>query len=188
MLLPPERLAGPVVFTPRVFPDERGFVLQSWVKATLEELGIPGHFEQAIQTHSRRGVVRGIHFQWAPPMAKLVRCLRGAILDVIVDVRHGSPTLGDHAAVELTGDNHNIIWVPVGFAHATFALADDTTVLYECSTQHGLGGEGGILWNDPALGIKWPDIPAVVSEKDQVAPKLADWLKDPRSKNFRFAS
>jgi dTDP-4-dehydrorhamnose 3,5-epimerase len=186
MLLPPERLSGLVVFTPRVFPDERGFVLQSWVRANLEELGIPAHFEQAIQTHSRRGVVRGIHFQWAPPMAKLVRCLRGAILDVIVDVRHGSPTLGDHAAVELTAENHCIIWVPVGFAHATFAIEDDTTVLYECSTQHGVGGEGGILWNDPALGIKWPDIPPVVSAKDQVAPTLADWLKDPRSKNFRF--
>jgi dTDP-4-dehydrorhamnose 3,5-epimerase len=185
MLLSPERLAGLVVFTPRVFPDDRGFVLQSWVKQNLEQLGIPAHFEQAIQTQSHRGVVRGLHFQWAPPMAKLVRCLHGAVLDVVVDVRHGSPTQGDHAAVELTAKNHQIIWVPVGFAHGTFALEDDTTVLYECSVQHGLGGEGGILWNDPALKITWPNIPPIVSDKDQVAPTLATWLTDQKSQTFR---
>ena len=184
MLLPPERLSGLVVFTTRAFPDERGYVLQSWVKGTLEQHGIPAHFEQAIQTHSRRGVVRGLHFQWAPRMGKLVRCVRGAVLDVVVDVRHGSPTLGDHAAVELTGNNHQVIWVPPGFAHATFATEDDTTILYECSAEHGLNGEGGILWNDPALAIKWPDIPPIVSEKDKVAPTLEQWLKDPRSKQF----
>jgi dTDP-4-dehydrorhamnose 3,5-epimerase len=185
MLLEPERLSGLVVFAARAFPDERGFVLQSWVKENLEQLGIPAHFEQAIQTQSHRGVVRGLHFQWAPRMGKLVRCLHGAVLDVVVDVRHGSPTLGDHAAVELTSRNHRVIWVPPGFAHGTFALDDDTTVLYECSVQHGVGGEGGILWNDPALGIAWPDIPPIVSDKDRVAPTLAAWLADPRSQHFR---
>ena len=185
MLLPPERLAGLVLLTAASFPDERGSVLQSWVGQTLERAGVPARFGQAIQTSSKRGVLRGIHFQWSPPMGKLVRCVRGGVLDVVVDVRHGSPTLGDHAAVELTGRNHQIIWVPPGFAHATFALEDDTIVLYECSTAHGPGNEGGIRWDDPALGIAWPDIPVILSEKDRVAPMLAEWLADPRSRHFR---
>jgi len=185
MRRPPEDLAGLVVLTAASFPDERGLVLQSWVKQILEDAGVPPHFEQAIQTWSKRGVMRGIHFQWDPPMGKLVRCVHGAVLDVVVDVRHGSPTLGDHAAVELTSDTHRIIWVPPGFAHATFALVDDTIVLYECSAQHGPGKEGGIRWNDPALDIAWPDLPAIVSAKDRVAPSLAEWLADPRSEHFR---
>ena len=184
MLRSPKELPGLVVFTARSFPDERGFVLQSWVKEPLEQLGIPARFEQAIQTYSHRGVMRGLHFQWAPMMGKLVRCLHGAVLDVVVDVRHGSPTLGDHAAVELSGSNHQVIWVPPGFAHGTFAHEDDTIVLYECTVQHGLGGEGGIRWNDPALGVAWPAVPAIVSEKDRVAPTLAQWLADPRSRAF----
>jgi dTDP-4-dehydrorhamnose 3,5-epimerase len=186
MQLSPDRFQGLVLLTAPTFPDDRGFVLQSWVKHSLESVGLPTRFEQAIQTWSKRGVMRGLHFQWDPPMGKLVRCLHGAVLDVVVDVRHGSPTLGDHAAVELTDRNHQIIWVPPGFAHSTFALADDTIVLYECSTEHGPGNEGGIRWNDPALDIAWPDLPAIVSEKDRVAPMLAEWLADPRSRRFRL--
>ena len=173
------------VFTANNFHDERGFLLQSWVRADLDALGIPSAFSQAIQTYSKRGVVRGLHFQWDPPMGKLVRCIRGAVLDVVVDVRHGSPTCGRHVAVELSGTNHRVIWVPVGFAHGTFAHEDDTIVLYECTAPHGPGREGGILWNDPALGIAWPDIPPVVSDKDREAPTLAAWLADPRSQAFR---
>jgi dTDP-4-dehydrorhamnose 3,5-epimerase len=168
MRLPPERLKGLVLLTAATFPDERGYVLQSWVGQILEQAGIPARFGQAIQTVSRRGVLRGIHFQWQPLMGKLVRCVRGAIL-------------------ELSGENRQIIWVPPGFAHATFALEDDTIVLYECSSEHGVGNEGGILWNDPALGIAWPDIPAIVSAKDRVAPTLAAWLADPRSRHFQYA-
>ncbi len=178
-------LAGLHVATAKQYPDERGFLLQSWVRADLEAAGIPADFHQAIQTHSKRGVLRGLHFQWAPPMGKYVRCIHGAIIDVVVDVRHGSPTLGDHAAVELTGANHQVIWVPPGFAHGTFALADDSIVLYECTAPHGVGGEGGIRWSDPALQIRWPDISPIVSAKDQVAPTLAEWLADPRSRHFR---
>lgn len=186
MFVEPERLPGIKVIVAKSFPDERGFLLQSWVKKDLEAEGIPTDFKQAIQTCSKRGVIRGLHFQWDPPMGKFVRCIHGAILDVVVDVRHGSPTLGDHTAVELTGRNHQIIWVPPGFAHGTFALEDDSIVLYECTGEHGPGKEGGILWNDPALGIDWPKIPPIVSDKDEKAPALAAWLEDPRSKNFRF--
>jgi dTDP-4-dehydrorhamnose 3,5-epimerase len=173
------------VFTANGFPDERGMLVQSWVAADLAARGIPHRFGQAIETRSRRGVVRGLHFQWEPPMGKLVRCLHGAIVDVVVDVRHGSPTLGRHLAVELTGENRRVIWVPPGFAHGTFALEDGSIVLYECTAEHGPGREGGILWNDPALAIRWPDIPPIVSDKDRVAPTLAAWLADPRSQHFR---
>jgi dTDP-4-dehydrorhamnose 3,5-epimerase len=181
----PQVLPPVQVFTVRGFPDERGMLIQSWVAADLAQRGIPSVFHQAIQTCSKRGVVRGLHFQWDPPMGKLVRCLHGAIIDVVVDVRHGSPTLGKHLAVECTAENRRVIWVPPGFAHGTFALEDDTIVLYECTAEHG-PGEGGIRWNDAALDIRWPDVPPIVSEKDRVAPPLASWLADPRSRHFRM--
>jgi dTDP-4-dehydrorhamnose 3,5-epimerase len=180
-------LAGIKVLTAKQFADERGYLVQSWVKADVEAEGIPSTFRQAIQTVSRKGVVRGLHFQWDPPMGKYVRCLHGSILDVVVDVRHGSPTLGKHTSVELSEKNHRVIWVPPGFAHGTFALEEGSIVLYECSSEHGLGREGGILWNDPALGIDWPNLSPIVSDKDKVTPTLAEWLKDERSKHFRFA-
>ena len=186
MFVEADRLPGIKVLVAKSFPDERGLLVQSWVKKDLDAEGIPTDFKQAIQTISKRGVIRGLHFQWDPPMGKFVRCLHGGILDVVVDVRHGSPTLGDHTAVELTGRNHQIIWVPPGFAHGTFALEENSIVLYECTGEHGPGREGGILWNDPALGIDWPKIPPIVSDKDEKAPTLAQWLEDPRSKNFRF--
>lgn len=182
----PDELPGVRLFTVREFADSRGFLLQSWMRSDLAARGLPNEFTQAIQTYSRKGVLRGAHFQWAPPMGKLVRCVHGAIIDVVVDVRHGSPALGDHAAVELTGSNHRVIWVPPGFAHATLALADDTIVLYECTAEYGAGGEGGIRWNDPALGIAWPHASPLVSEKDERAPTLAEWLADSRSQHFRF--
>jgi dTDP-4-dehydrorhamnose 3,5-epimerase len=187
MLADTNRIPAVKIITASHFPDERGFLLQSWVKKELEAAGIPSEFKQAIQTFSKRGVVRGLHFQWDPPMGKLVRCIYGSVIDVVVDVRHGSPTLGDHIAVELSGRNHKVIWVPPGFAHGTLALEDDSIVLYECTSEHGPGREGGILWNDPALGIDWPEISTIVSEKDQQAPTLARWLADSRSQNFRFA-
>jgi dTDP-4-dehydrorhamnose 3,5-epimerase len=182
----PNEIAAVKIWAAKSFPDERGFLLQSWVKQDLETLGVPTLFKQAIQTYSRRGVVRGLHFQWDPPMGKLVRCIHGSIIDVVVDVRRGSPTLGDHLAVELTGRNHKVIWVPPGFAHGTLALEDDSIVLYECSSEHGPGREGGIRWDDPALGIAWPQMPFVVSEKDRQAQTLAQWLADPQSKNFQY--
>ena len=175
MLMEPEQMPGVTGRRRRKhFPDERGYPRAVVGAPGPRGAGIPSDFKQAIQTVSHRGVVRGLHFQWDPPMGKFVRCLRGAILDVVVDVRHGSPRLGDHVAVELTDRNHRIIWVPPGFAHGTFALEDDTIVLYECTARARPGREGGILWNDPALGIAWPDMPPIVSEKDQRGPDAAD--------------
>jgi len=180
-------LHGLQVFEAASFRDPRGYLLRSWVRSDLASRNIPTTFQQAIQTFSHRGVVRGLHFQWDPPMGKLVRCVHGAVLDVVVDVRVGSPTLGCHAAVELRGDNHRIIWVPPGFAHGTFALEDDSIVLYECTTEHA-PNEGGILWNDPELAIAWPNIDPIVSDKDEAAPTLADWLQGPNASAFSYPS
>jgi len=178
-------IAGLELLTAKHFADERGYLLQSWVKSSLLAAGVPAEFQQAIQSVSRRGVVRGLHFQWDPPMGKLVRCVTGAVIDVAVDVRPGSPTLGDHAMVELNDRNHAMFWIPAGFAHGFVALRDETIVLYECSAEHS-PNEAGIRWDDPALGIAWPELEPILSEKDRRAPTLAEWLRDPRAAHFRL--
>ena len=175
---------GLKLFPAKCFPDERGYLLQSYVRSELEAGGIPFAFRQAIQSKSKRGTVRGLHFQWDAPQGKLIRCVSGSIYDVAVDVRHGSPTLGDHVAIEMSEANRLVFWLPPGFAHGFMALEDGTTVLYECTEEWNPLGEGGILWNDPSLAIAWPDVPALVSPKDGVNPTLAAWLADPRSGSF----
>ncbi|MBM3791649.1 MAG: dTDP-4-dehydrorhamnose 3,5-epimerase [Acidobacteria bacterium] len=150
-------------------------------------MGIHADFRQAIQSTSRCGVVRGLHFQWEPAQGKLVRCVAGRVFDVVVDVRHGSPTLGDHAVVELSEDNRQVIWISPGFAHGFLAQQERSIVLYECTAEWAPEGEGGILWDDPALGIQWPAQSSVtVSEKDRRQPTLDLWLRDPRSRKFMF--
>jgi dTDP-4-dehydrorhamnose 3,5-epimerase len=184
MLRRVEDVQGVQVFEAACFPDERGFLLQSFTQSGLERRGIPGVFAQAIQSRSRRGVLRGMHYQWDPPQGKLVRCVSGRILDVAVDLRRASSTQGDHVAVEMSGENHKVIWVPPGFAHGFLALEEDSVVLYFCTTEWNPRGEGGILWNDPALGIHWNGEVALVSARDRQNMTLAEWLQDPRSALF----
>jgi dTDP-4-dehydrorhamnose 3,5-epimerase len=179
-------VAGLQTFVAKSHTDDRGFLLQSYVLSSLNARGIAAEFRQAIQSKSRRGVVRGLHFQWDPPQGKLIRCVSGKIFDVVVDIRHGSPTLGDHVTVEISGENHAVFWVPPGFAHGLMALEDDTIVLYECTAEWSPSGEGGILWNDPQLGIAWPPLPALLSSKDMQNFALEEWLADPRSASFSF--
>jgi dTDP-4-dehydrorhamnose 3,5-epimerase len=186
MRRPFEEFHGLRAFAAQCFQDERGVLLQSYVASTLASLGIEALFRQAIQSTSRRGAVRGLHFQWQPAQAKLIRCVSGSVFDVVADVRPGSPTLGDHTVVELTGENHKVIWVPPGFAHGFMALEEGSVVLYECTAEWNASGEGGILWNDPRLGIKWPPIPAIVSRKDQKLPALEKWMENPASQHFVF--
>ncbi len=166
----------------KCFPDQRGFLLQSYVRSNLAARGIPSEFKQAIQSNSKKGVVRGLHFQWDPPQGKLLRCVSGRVLDVGLDLRRGSPTFGDHLAVELSGEGHETLWLPSGFAHGFMALEDDTIMIYECTAEWSPGSEGGILWNDPGLGISWPGLHPIVSAKDQANPTLDHWQRDPRSK------
>ncbi len=184
MLRSIEQVKGLQCFTARYYPDERGFLLQSYVRSELEKRGIAADFFQAIQSKSKRGVVRGLHFQWDPPQGKLIRCVSGAILDVALDIRQGSATLGDHVLLEMSGRNNLVFWLPPGFAHGFMALEDETIVMYECTAEWAPAGEGGIRWDDPSLGIVWPGIPAVVSSKDRRNMSLAEWLADPRSAAF----
>ncbi len=186
MLRPVDQMPGLQAFEARTFSDDRGVLLQAFVRSDLEARAIPGEFRQAIQSRSHRGVIRGLHFQWDPPQGKLVRCVRGRIFDVVVDIRHGSPTLGDHACVELSAENNNVLWVPAGFAHGFMTLEEDSVMLYFCTEEWSPAGEGGILWSDPVLGISWPALQPLVSARDRQNFALTRWLADERSKAFIF--
>ncbi len=175
-----ERLAIPdiVLIKPIKFEDARGFFSEVWSRRVLAEAGIAADFVQ--DNHSLsvdKGVVRGLHFQ-TPPRAqdKLVRVIRGRILDVAVDIRRGSPTFGRHVAVELSAENWRQLWVPRGFAHGFCTLEPDTEVLYKVTDYYAPECDKGLLWNDPALGIDWPvgQDEAILSEKDRSHPLLAD--------------
>jgi len=168
---------GVVEVLPRVFGDARGAFFESFSAEKMAAAGIVGDWVQDNQSRSDRGVVRGLHFQ-APPFAqaKLVRVAAGRALDVIVDIRKGSPTYGQHVAVELDAKRYNMFYVPVGFAHGFTALEDNTLFLYKCTNYYSPQSEGGLRWNDPALGINWGVTDATVSPKDQVLPLLQDFV------------
>jgi dTDP-4-dehydrorhamnose 3,5-epimerase len=179
-----ERLSIPdvLLITPKVFGDPRGAFAETYSRRELAEAGFDGAFVQ--DNHSRspqKGTVRGLHFQRAPrAQDKLLRVVRGAILDVAVDIRPGSPTYGRHVAVELSADNWRQLLVPRGFAHGFQTLTDDCEVLYKVTDVYAPETEGGLLWNDPALAIDWP-IPAekaVINARDAGWPGLAE-LGDP---------
>jgi len=175
-----ERLAIPEVLLlePKRFGDERGFFSETYSRRALAECGIACDFVQDNHSLSRQaGVVRGLHFQ-APPAAqgKLVRVPRGAVLDVAVDIRHGSPTFGRHVLAVLSAENWRQMWVPPGFAHGFCTLEPDTEVLYKVDAYYDPKAERGIAWDDPALGIGWPvtAAEAVLSDKDRRLPALAE--------------
>jgi dTDP-4-dehydrorhamnose 3,5-epimerase len=174
-------LPGLLEFRPRIFGDARGVFFESFSARTLESLGLPRHhWVQDNQSSSKAGTLRGLHFQCPPhAQAKLVRVAQGRALDVVVDLRHRSPTFGQHAKVLLTGELGNVLYVPEGFAHGFVAEEDNTLFLYKCSDYYTPAAEGGLLWNDPALGIDWSlTSEALVSPKDVVLPTLAE-LKNP---------
>ena len=174
------RLAIPEVIeiTPPKFGDHRGFFSEVFKRSAFEAEGLEIDWVQDNQSLSAEpGTVRGLHFQ-APPFAqsKLVRVLRGAIYDVAVDIRLGSPTYGQSVGCEISAEKWNQLLVPAGFAHGFMTLTPDTEVLYKVDAPYSRESEGAILWNDPALGIEWPDIGAapVLSDKDRVAPLLSE--------------
>jgi dTDP-4-dehydrorhamnose 3,5-epimerase len=171
------KFPGLYIFEPKVFPDGRGFFLESYKKALFDESGLAIDFLQ--DNHARstaKGVLRGLHFQ-APPSAqtKLVRVTRGAVLDVAVDVRAGSPTYGEHIAVELSEDNFTQLLVPRGFAHGYLTLTEDVEFLYKVDSYYDRERDGGLLWNDPDLGIDWGISEPILSDKDKVLPRLKDF-------------
>lgn len=168
---------GVVIIEPRVFHDARGYFFESYSKREFDEKVRPIDFVQDNESKSIRGVMRGLHFQ-APPFtqSKLVRCVRGAVLDVAVDIRKGSPTYGRHVAVELTEDNHRMFFVPRGFAHGFAVLSDEAVFQYKCDNFYAPQADGGISIADPSLGIDWRIAPeeALLSDKDLHHAMLKD--------------
>ena len=178
MKVTPQSIPDVLLIEPKRFGDARGFFSEVWKRSALKAQGLDVDFVQDNHSLSREvGVLRGLHFQ-RPPSAqgKLVRVVRGRILDVAVDIRVGSPTYGKHVACELSSENWHQLWVPRGFAHGFLTLEPDSEVLYKVDAEYDAQADGGIAWDDPALGIEWP-APAgglVLSDKDRVAPRLAD--------------
>ncbi len=174
----PQRLQGLVAIEPDVHGDERGFFVETFRRSWYAEAGIPEHESFVQDNHSRsaRGVVRGLHFQVGDGVAKLVRCARGKILDVAVDLRAGSPTYGEWEGVELDEQSMRELYVPVGFAHGFCVLSDVADVLYKQTAYYDQAVERGIAYDDPDIGVGWP-LPAgelIVSERDAAAPRLAE--------------
>lgn len=171
-------IEGVVVIEPKVFDDARGYFFESYSKRRFDEAVRPIEFVQDNESMSTRGVIRGLHFQRPPfSQSKLVRCVRGAVLDVVVDIRRGSPTYGRHVAVELTGENRRQLFVPRGFAHGFAVLSDEAVFQYKCDNYYHPESEGGISIADRSLGIDWRIDPAeaILSEKDLRNPMLRDF-------------
>jgi dTDP-4-dehydrorhamnose 3,5-epimerase len=167
-------LPGVCIVEPKVFADDRGFFLETYNAARFREAGLPDTFVQDNHSRSRRGVLRGLHYQEPNAQGKLIRCTRGAIFDVAVDIRIGSPAFGQWVSVELTPDNQRMLWVPAGFAHGFLALQDETDVLYKVTALYDGKADRSILWNDPKIGIPWPTTEPLLAPKDGNAPRLAD--------------
>ncbi len=168
-------IQGPLVLQPRIFFDERGYFFESYNKALFEKLGIDVTFLQDNQSLSQKGAVRGLHYQAAPfAQGKLVRVVQGAVYDVIVDVRRNSSTYGAHFGIELNAENFSMLWIPPGFAHGFSTLRDQTIFQYKCTNVYNKESEGGVLWNDPSLGIDWQVDAPIVSSKDLLLPRLAE--------------
>ena len=180
------RLGDVVVIVPDEYRDPRGAFQEAYRRDHFEELGLPGTFVQENQSRSIRGVVRGLHFQWQPAMAKVMRVVAGAAWLVAVDIRPGSPTLGEWFGVEATADNRRQLFAPPGFARGFCALSDVADVQYKCTATYRPDGEAGILWNDPAIGIRWPTEAPILSDRDRDAQTLESWLARPESDTFRY--
>ena len=170
-------IEGVVIIEPRIFKDERGYFYESFSQREFEEKVCCTTFVQDNQSKSSYGVVRGLHFQKAPyTQSKLVRCIKGAVLDVAVDIRKGSPTFGKHVAVELSEENHRQLFIPRGFAHGFAVLTPEAVFQYKCDNFYNKESEGAIAWNDPELAISWglPEEKVILSAKDSLNPLLKE--------------
>jgi dTDP-4-dehydrorhamnose 3,5-epimerase len=170
----PTRLDGLVLLAPQVFGDERGFFVETYRDSLWAEHGIPTSFAQDNHSRSRRGTLRGIHFQTHPGQGKLVRCSRGSVLDVVVDLRTDSPTFGEWETMELDDERHHQLWIPVGFGHGFCVLSDVADVAYKCTNVYDPATEAGIRFDDPDVAVEWPDMELIYSERDRTAPRLAE--------------
>lgn len=167
-------LPGCVVVEPAVFGDDRGFFFETWNADRYGQRGLPTKFVQSNVSSSSRGVLRGLHYQWPNPQGKLVSVLEGEVYDVVADIRRGSPTFGQWAAVILSAENKRQFWIPEGFAHGFAVLSERAIFSYLCTAQYDKVADAGVRWNDPAIGIDWPVSAPLLSAKDETAPLLAD--------------
>lgn len=166
---------GPVLITPKLFTDERGYFYESYNAQAFRDAGLPDNFTQDNQSYSHKNVLRGLHFQHPPyDQGKLVRVVRGSVLDVAVDIRKNSPTYGRHIKVLLSAANQQMFWIPPGFAHGFLSLEDNTVFLYKCTNVYHKNAEDGIHWRDPQLNIDWGiQGDPIVSAKDDILPSFS---------------
>jgi dTDP-4-dehydrorhamnose 3,5-epimerase len=176
----PTPLADLVVINVDYFQDERGFFIESWSRRHFADAGLPHDFVQDSHSRSAKGVLRGLHYQdMRAPVAKLVRCTAGRLLDVAVDLRVRSETFGKWFGIELSAENKTMLFVPVGFAHGFAALSDSCEIQYKQTDYYDPSTEGGIAWNDPDVAIEWPSPDPVLSNRDQRQQSLQQYLKNP---------
>ncbi len=167
-------LEGVIIFEPRVFTDERGWFVETWSGKRYEEAGVKGSFCQDNLSFSKKGIVRGLHYQYPHPQGKLVSVVSGEVYDVAVDIRVGSPTFGKYEGVTLSEDNHRQLYIPPGFAHGFCAMSETAKFAYKCTAYYDAECEGGIIWNDPDIGIAWPVEAPLLSDKDAKFTCLKD--------------
>lgn len=177
-----------VVLTAEAFADGRGYFMEAFREDQFRELALPASFVQDNHSYSRKGVVRGLHFQWDPPMGKLMRVTRGAAFLVAVDLRVGSPTLGKWVGIEATAEGRKQVWAPACFARGFCALTEDVEVQYKCTGVYNSKAESAIRWDDPAIGIAWPLRDVIVSDKDRNAQTLNEWLASPDANRFTYGA
>lgn len=163
-----------LIIEPEIHSDSRGSFYESYAQKKYQGHGVDGEFVQDNHSMSKKGVLRGLHYQENPGQAKLVRVTRGEVFDVAVDVRKGSPTFGKWSGVWLSEENHRQLFIPIGFAHGFCVLSETAEFLYKCSEYYAPAGERGVLWNDPDIGIAWPVKDPLLSEKDKRLPRLRD--------------
>jgi dTDP-4-dehydrorhamnose 3,5-epimerase len=174
------------VVVPEVFRDSRGFFMETFREDQFRAKGLPVQFVQDNHSRSVKGVVRGLHFQWDPPMGKLMRVSLGSAFLVAVDIRKGSPTLGKWVGIEASAENCRQVWAPAGFARGFCVLSDVAEIQYKCTGIYNNKAESGIRWDDPEIGIEWPLRDVSLSDKDRNAQTFAQWLLKPESANFTY--
>lgn len=179
-------LNGLMVFQPEVFEDERGFFAEVYRKDQFTEYGITDEFVQDNHSRSGKGVLRGLHFQWEPPMGKLMRVTFGEAFLVAVDIRKNSPTLGKWYGERVSAANKKMVYAPAGFARGFCVLSEFAEIQYKCTGHYSNTAESGILWNDPELGIEWPCSDPILSGKDMQAQTLSAWLDRAESNHFKL--
>jgi dTDP-4-dehydrorhamnose 3,5-epimerase len=184
--LEPTAIPDVVVVAPEAFQDERGFFVEVYRRDLFAELGLPTEFVQLNHSRSARNVLRGLHFQWDPPMGKLMRVTQGRAFLVAVDIRDGSPSRGRWVGVTLDAADKKQLWAPAGFARGFCVVSDFAEIEYLCTGTYNPAGESGVLWNDPAIGIDWPVTEPILSAKDERAQTLAEWFARPESARFPY--